>query len=146
MANPPATDTFDWKMYRYIPSLIGPIIAIVIFSILLVLHSYQYIRTRQHIIIWLIVGAACEIGGYCARIASHYDNESWGGFIVQGTLLLVGPLFFAATIYMMLGRTIRTAGGEEVSIIKPKWCTRIFVGADVSTLIIQGLGMIPVAI
>jgi hypothetical protein len=143
MANPPSTGKFDWKMYRYIPSLVGPIIAIIIFSILLALHSYQYIRTRKHIIIWLIVGAACEIGGYGARIGSHYNNESWGSFIVQGTLLLVGPLFFAATIYMMLGRTIRIAGGEEVSIIKPMWCTRIFVGADISTLIIQGLGIIP---
>lgn len=41
---------------------------------------------------------------------------------------------------MMLGRTIRLAGGEDVSLIKPKWYTRIFVGADISTLIIQGLG------
>jgi hypothetical protein len=84
-----------------------------------------------------------EVGGYGARVGSHYDNQAWGPFIVQGVLLLVGPLFFAATIYMMLGRTIRLAGGEEVSIIKPKWCTWIFVGADVSTLIIQGLGKLP---
>ena len=40
----------------------------------------------------------------------------------------------------MLGRTIRLAGGEDVSLIKPKWYTRIFVTADVTTLIIQGLG------
>jgi hypothetical protein len=41
---------------------------------------------------------------------------------------------------MMLGRTIRLAGGEDISLIKPKWYTRIFVTADVTTLIIQGLG------
>jgi hypothetical protein len=41
---------------------------------------------------------------------------------------------------MMLGRTIRLAGGEDVSIVKPKWCTRLFLTADLSTLIIQGLG------
>lgn len=81
--------------------------------------------------------------GFGARIGSHYDNESWAPFIVQGTLLLVGPLFFAATIYMMLGRTIRLAGGEDVSIIKPKWYTGLFVGADVGTLVIQGLGERP---
>jgi hypothetical protein len=40
----------------------------------------------------------------------------------------------------MLGRTIRLAGGEDVSLIKPTWYTRIFVTADVTTLIIQGLG------
>jgi hypothetical protein len=81
-----------------------------------------------------------EVVGYGTRIASHIDNEAWGPFIVQGVFLLVGPLFFAATIYMMLGRTIRLAGGEDVSLIKPTWYTRIFVTADITTLIIQGLG------
>jgi uncharacterized membrane protein len=81
-----------------------------------------------------------EVAGYGARIGSHFDNEAWGPFITQGVFLLVGPLFFAATIYMMLGRTIRLAGGDDVSLIKPKWYTRIFVTADVSTLIIQGFG------
>lgn len=41
---------------------------------------------------------------------------------------------------MMLGRTIILAGGEDVSLIRPKWYTRIFVGADISTLVVQGLG------
>jgi hypothetical protein len=96
-----------------------------------------------------------EVGGYGARIGSHFDSKSnsdipggppdydgkaWAGFITQGALLLIGPLFFAATIYMILGRTIRLAGGEGVSVIRPKWCTRIFVASDVSTLIIQALG------
>ena len=73
-------------------------------------------------------------------MGSHFDNQAWGQFITEGVLLLVGPLFFAATIYMMLGRTIILAGGEDVSLIKPKWYTRIFVGADITTLILQGLG------
>jgi hypothetical protein len=59
---------------------------------------------------------------------------------MQGTLLLIGPLFFAATIYMMLGRTIRLADAASISRISPRWCTRIFVAADISTLIVQGLG------
>ena len=42
---------------------------------------------------------------------------------------------------MMLGRTIIQAGGEDVSLIKPVWYTRVFVTADITTLIIQGLGM-----
>lgn len=81
-----------------------------------------------------------EVGGFGARIASHIDNEAWGQFITQGVLLLIGPLFFAAAIYMMLGQTIILAGGEDISLIKPKWYTRVFVTADVTTLIIQGLG------
>jgi hypothetical protein len=41
---------------------------------------------------------------------------------------------------MMLGRTIRLAGGEDISLIPARWYTRIFVTADVTTLVIQGLG------
>jgi hypothetical protein len=41
---------------------------------------------------------------------------------------------------MMLGRTIRLASGEDVSLIPARWYTRIFVTADITTLIIQGLG------
>lgn len=41
---------------------------------------------------------------------------------------------------MMLGQTILLAGGEQVSVIRPKWYTRIFVGADIFTLVLQGLG------
>ncbi|KAF2659684.1 RTA1 like protein [Lophiostoma macrostomum CBS 122681] len=131
--------TFDWKMYRYVPSLAGAIVCIIIFSILAALHAWQWLRTRKNIIIWVVIGAICEVSGYSARIGSHFDNKGWAAFITQGVLLLCGPLFFAATIYIMLGRTIRLAGGEDVSIIKPRWCTIVFVGADISTLIIQGL-------
>jgi hypothetical protein len=88
----------------------------------------------------ILIVATGEVGGFGARIASHLNNEAWAQYITQGVLLLVGPLFFAATIYMMLGRTIRLAGGEDVSLIPARWYTRIFVTADVTTLIIQGLG------
>jgi hypothetical protein len=81
-----------------------------------------------------------EVGGFAARIASHFNNTAWPQYITQGVLLLVGPLFFAATIYMMLGRTIVLAGGEAVSAIPARWYTRVFVGADVTTLVVQGLG------
>ncbi|KAF1965652.1 RTA1 like protein, partial [Bimuria novae-zelandiae CBS 107.79] len=140
MANPPKSAQFDWAMYRYIPSLAGAIIGMIIFFILSLLLLWQWLRLRNHILIFVLVGTICEIGGYAARMDSHFNNEAWAPFITQGTLLLVGPLFFAATIYMMLGRTIVLAGGEDVSLIKSRWYTRIFVGADICTLIIQGLG------
>ncbi|KAF2004310.1 RTA1 like protein [Amniculicola lignicola CBS 123094] len=138
---------FDWAMYRYTPSLIGAIICIVIFSVLAGLHCWQWVKTKRSIIIWVLVGAILEVTGYAARIGSHYQESTWPPaasawppFIMQGVFLLVAPLFLAATVYMMLGRTIILAGGAEVSIIKPIWCTRLFVGADVATLVIQGNG------
>ncbi|KAG9191133.1 hypothetical protein G6011_09221 [Alternaria panax] len=138
--NPPKGPDFDWEMYRYVPSLAGSIACLVVFLIMALLHLYQYLRSRNRVVIFVVIGALCEVGGYGARIASHFDNEAWPQYITQGVLTLVGPLWFAATIYMMLGRTVRLAGGEDVSLIPARWYTRIFVTADVTTLIIQGLG------
>jgi len=81
-----------------------------------------------------------EAAGYATRIAPHFNKESWAPFIVQGVFILILPLFFAATIYMMLGRAIRLAGGEGQSTVPVKWLTRVFVGADVLTLHVQGAG------
>ncbi|KAI4652071.1 hypothetical protein J4E93_002268 [Alternaria ventricosa] len=138
--NPPKGPDFDWEMYRYVPSMAGAIVCLVVFFVMALLHSYQFLKSRNRIIVFVVIGALCEVGGYGARIASHFDNQAWGPYITQGVLTLVGPLWFAATIYMMLGRTIRLAGGEDVSLIPARWYTRIFVTADVTTLIIQGLG------
>ncbi|KAH6642172.1 RTA1 like protein-domain-containing protein [Boeremia exigua] len=140
MANPPTSPKFDWKMYRYVPSLPAAILFLILFIALTMLHVYSYIRHRKTSTIYVILGGLCEIAGFAARIGSHYNNASWAPFIIQGTLLLVGPLFFAATVYMMLGRTIRYANAASISRISPKWCTRVFVAADISTLIVQGLG------
>lgn len=41
---------------------------------------------------------------------------------------------------MMLGRTIRLAGAEEIVGGRARWYTRGFVTADVTTLVVQGLG------
>ncbi|KAI4683766.1 uncharacterized protein J4E84_006604 [Alternaria hordeiaustralica] len=138
--NPPKGPDFDWEMYRYVPSMAGAIVCLVVFLVMALLHLYQFLKSRNRIIVFVVIGALCEVGGYGARIASHFDNQAWGPYITQGVLTLVGPLWFAATIYMMLGRTIRLASGEDVSLIPARWYTRIFVTADVTTLIIQGLG------
>ncbi|KAJ5024161.1 RTA1 like protein-domain-containing protein [Bipolaris maydis] len=121
--NPPKSPGFDWEMYRYTPSLVGAIICIVVFAAMAALHVLRFFRSKNRIIIFLVIGAL-----------------SWGPFITQGVLLLVGPLWFAATVYMMLGRTIRLAGAEDVASVGARWYTRVFVTADVTTLIVQGLG------
>lgn len=60
MANPPKASNFDWEMYRYIPSLAGAIISMVIFFILTLLLFWQWFRTRNHILIFVIIGSICK--------------------------------------------------------------------------------------
>jgi hypothetical protein len=61
MANPPKSKKFDWEMYRYVPTLVGAIIALIIFLILALLHAWQWLKSRNHIIIYVVIGALCQL-------------------------------------------------------------------------------------
>jgi hypothetical protein len=81
-----------------------------------------------------------EAIGYIGRIMSHFDQETLGPYIMQTLLILISPALFAASIYMILGRLIRTLGAEHHSIIRLKWLTKIFVCGDVLSFFMQGAG------
>lgn len=78
--------------------------------------------------------------GYIGRALGHYNNKSKPAYIMQSVLILVAPALFAATIYMTLGRLMRTAHSEKHSIIPARWLTKIFVIGDVISFFIQGGG------
>jgi hypothetical protein len=59
---------------------------------------------------------------------------------MQTLLLLLGPALYAATIYMILGRLILLTGGERYSLVRRTWLTKIFVGGDVISFMMQGAG------
>lgn len=61
MANPPSGPQFDWKMFRYVPTLVGGIIALVIFFIMTLLHLWQFLKVRQSIMIYVLMGALCKL-------------------------------------------------------------------------------------
>jgi hypothetical protein len=61
-------------------------------------------------------------------------------YAIQSLLILLGPILFAASIYMVLGRLIRSCNGKRYSLISTKWMTKIFVGGDVTCFLIQGGG------
>jgi len=49
----------------------------------------------------------------------------------------VAKLSYAASIYMILGRLIRTLRAEQLSLIPIVWVTRIFVTSDVVSFTLQ---------
>lgn len=59
---------------------------------------------------------------------------------MQYILILVAPALFAASIYMILGRIIRSTRGDKHSLIKPTRLTRIFVWGDVVSFWTQVAG------
>lgn len=48
---------------------------------------------------------------------------------------------FAASVYMELGRIILLVNGEDRSMIRKKWLTKIFVFGDVFSFLLQSGGM-----
>ena len=57
---------------------------------------------------------------------------------IQNVFILLGPTLFAATVYMTLGRIIRSIHVEQHSIVRVNWLTMIFVMGDVLSFLIQG--------
>ena len=78
--------------------------------------------------------------GYAGRIWSHFDPLSIGGFVVQAILILVAPALYAASIYMILGRLVRTLRGDHLSLLPVRWTTRLFVAGDVVSFSLQAGG------
>ncbi|KAL9050696.1 MAG: hypothetical protein Q9162_006470, partial [Coniocarpon cinnabarinum] len=83
-----------------------------------------------------------EVAGYIGRTINAYETPDWtlGPYIVQSLCLLLPPAFFAASIYMSLGRLVRATGSEQLVLVKPGWLTKIFVGGDVLSFLMQASG------
>ncbi|RSL94305.1 hypothetical protein CEP52_012723 [Fusarium oligoseptatum] len=143
MASTEGTDpgaAFDFKLYRYTPSLPAAIVSVVVFAVLTVLHTWRLLRARAFYFSAFTIGGVFQTIGYCGRIWSHYDKLSIGGFVIQAILILVAPALYAASIYMILGRLIRTLRAEHLSLIPVNWVTRIFVTGDVIAFSLQAGG------
>lgn len=78
--------------------------------------------------------------GYGVRAGARNNTGKLMPFCIQNMFILIAPVLFAATIYMMLGRIIVGVGGERHSLIRPSKITLIFVSGDVLSFIIQGGG------
>ena len=61
------------------------------------------------------------------------------GFEIQICCLIISPAFVSAGLYLTLKHTVLSFG-EGWSRINPKWYTRIFILADIFSLVLQGAG------
>lgn len=81
-----------------------------------------------------------ETFGYYGRAWSHEDRTEIGSWALQEMLIMCAPPFIAATIYMFLGRIIRSFDAEHHASVCPKWLTPIFVLNDIICFITQMAG------
>ncbi|RGP66872.1 rta1 domain-containing [Fusarium longipes] len=131
-----------YVFYNYNPSMAAAVIFIIVFGISSLLHTYQLARTRTWYFIPFLIGCLFECVGYVGRALSANEAPDFtkNPYIIQSTLLLLGPALLAASIYMVLGRLIRLLDADHLTIISPKWLTKVFVTGDVLSFLAQSAG------
>ncbi|KAH7007408.1 RTA1 like protein-domain-containing protein [Ilyonectria destructans] len=130
----------DWTMYGYLPSLAANITFIVLFAMLGAIHGYLGFRWKSWgFMAGMIAGCAAEILGYAGRIILHDNPFSYEGFLIQIVCLTFAPVFFTASIYITLSKTIEFLDAS-LSRIKPKFFYWFFIPFDLVCLILQALG------
>jgi hypothetical protein len=161
-----AGDYSDLWIYK--PSIAAAAISTVIFALLTGLHIFRVVRSRSWFCIPFVIGAICknpftqppqsppnnlflshelsilthtvETIGYAGRIASPSNANSLPLYILQTLTILLAPILFAASVYMVLSRLIVATGAEAYTLIRVSWITRTFVGGDILCFLIQSGG------
>ncbi|KAL4879318.1 putative RTM1-like protein [Aspergillus karnatakaensis] len=137
-----ATDHFEFRLYRYDPSVSAAVVLTVAFIIASAIHTYQVSMTRTWFMIPFTLGGYFEWIGYIGRAMSGTQSPDFtvGPYILQTLLLLIAPTLFAASIYMEFGRVVLLTDGEAYCWIRRQWLTKIFLAGDIVSFIMQGAG------
>ncbi|KAH6957475.1 RTA1 like protein [Fusarium avenaceum] len=130
----------DDSYYPYTPSKIAGICAAALFGILILVHIFNLFRTRTFFCIPFLIGAIFEAIGFAARAYGHDNPTTLIPYIIQSVLILLAPIFFAASVYMFLGRIVLATGQSSKSMIRPSILTKLFVTGDVICFLIQAAG------
>jgi hypothetical protein len=137
-------DVPKYVLWPYTPTIAAGVIAALVFIALTLLHTWKLIKNRTWFCVPFVIGGLAETIGYAARAAAHNNTVSTPPYIIQSTLILVAPILFAASVYMILGRLILRTNSASYSIVRAKWVTKIFVTGDILCFFIQagGAGML----
>ncbi|CAG8114559.1 unnamed protein product [Penicillium salamii] len=148
-------DSEEFSIYFYDPSLPAAVIFTVLYFFTSLYHLYMTVlfprrghRKRAGYFIPLLIGAILEVAGYAIRCASLKDVSSIPLYAVSATLIVIGPVFVCASLYMLMDRLIWPAGeenGEKQESflfvrVRRLWLPRVFVTLDVISCLVQASG------
>ncbi|RSL79118.1 hypothetical protein BHE90_006586 [Fusarium euwallaceae] len=127
-------------LWRYVPSVAGAVIFLLLFMVSFLYISWKIWRTRAYFCIVFAIGCFLEMVGYGVRAGAHKKTGKIMPYCVQNMFILIAPALFAASIYMVLGRIIMSVRAEKHSMVKPSRLTKLFVLGDVLSFMVQGGG------
>lgn len=130
----------EYGQIHYIPTLAGNASYLGIFALLFILQAGigMCYKTWGYMA-GMLGGLALEIVGYAGRIRLHYNIFDDDNFIIYLVGVTIGPALIAAAIYLCLGRII-VVYSVDLSMLKPKWITLIFIACDLISLVLQAAG------
>ncbi|KAJ5171533.1 RTA-like protein [Penicillium coprophilum] len=130
--HPGQNGTDPWvEFYPYTPSATAGYAFMGMFGVSTLAHIVLMFPFRAAYFIPLVLGGICETFGYYGRAWSHQSRFEIKSWALQEMLILCAPPLVAATVYMVLGRIVRSFGAEHLSSMRPKRLTFIFVMNDV---------------
>ncbi|KAJ6438053.1 RTA-like protein [Purpureocillium lavendulum] len=130
----------EWSVYNYRPSLQANITFLAIFAVAAAVHTFLGLKwSSWWFMSFAVFGCLVEVMGYVGRIVLYYNPFSFGGFMVQIVFITAGPVFYTASIYVTLSKTIEHLE-PALSRFEPKLFYWIFITADLICLVLQGAG------
>ncbi|WVF66964.1 hypothetical protein IAT40_001707 [Kwoniella sp. CBS 6097] len=126
--------------YGYLPGKAPGIAYIVVFALLGLVHIGLGIRYKYWLVFaTLVPGTFLEVIGWAGRLWSAENVYMVTPFLMQIASLIIGPAFYSAWAYTVLGFCINRLGAAY-SLLSPKMYLAVFVTADVISLVIQAIG------
>ncbi|GLA26010.1 RTA1-domain-containing protein [Aspergillus phoenicis ATCC 13157] len=130
----------DYYLWDYVPSIAASIIFFLIYLALTLFHVWKAWITRARFCIPFIIGGFFEVIGFAVRAACTNATANLILYILQSVFILIGPVLFSASVYMVLGRLIRSVNAEKYSLIRITRVTKVFVTGDILSFLVQGQG------
>ncbi|KAF3347321.1 hypothetical protein VD0002_g6880 [Verticillium dahliae] len=127
----------DYFLWKYLPPVPLAATFAILFSIATSAVGWRLWRMRSWFCLAFACGGLFRVIGYGVRNKAHHNTAKLMPYAIQNGLILLAPVLYAASIYMTLGRVIRSVHGEASSVFKPRNLKRIFVTGDVLALASQ---------
>ncbi|KAK6524707.1 hypothetical protein TWF281_011607 [Arthrobotrys megalospora] len=125
-------------LWKYLPSIPAAAIFLALFAIVTAAHIWRMCKARAWFCSAFAVGGIFQVIGYGIRIYCYWHTESIVFYALQTSFIILAPVLYAVSIYMVLRRLIRSINGDRFSIVPVRWLTWIFVTGDFIALNIQG--------
>lgn len=138
------------SIYFYDPSLAASIIFTILYLLAFIYHLHMSVIapctgkfSRTGYFVPVMIGAAIEVGAYAIRAGSVKKPDNIALYATSATLIVIAPVLVCASLYILIGRLIRSTGKLPLLLfgkVSPAWIPRIFVASDILSFLTQASG------